>query len=183
MTIVLRSVKGSNLTPAEVDGNFTDLDDRVTEIEDNPVEPVGIANVVVDGATFTVVLTDTTELGPFDIPVLPQTPTVTENSSVTTLTPSLAQANRWIRLTNAAGCTVIVPDDADVNHVVNTEIYFVQRGAEPVSFVEGSTDVVLNFPAGFSNFTDGAGCSAVAKKVGANEWDIAGLLAAEEVTA
>ena len=33
MTIVKRLVKGSELTHAELDGNFTDLDDRVTTLE------------------------------------------------------------------------------------------------------------------------------------------------------
>ena len=33
MTIVKRLVKGSELTHAELDGNFTDLDDRVNTLE------------------------------------------------------------------------------------------------------------------------------------------------------
>ena len=44
MTIVKRLEKGSELTHAELDGNFTDLDTRVTAIEGSS----GLSNVVED---------------------------------------------------------------------------------------------------------------------------------------
>lgn len=69
MTIVLRSVKGSNLTPAEVDGNFTDLDGRVTAIENDPPSPVEIVDFVVVGSQFTVEMSDSSVLGPYQLPV------------------------------------------------------------------------------------------------------------------
>jgi len=50
--------KGANLTPAEVDGNFWDLDQRTAALEASSPEPVGIAQVTVTGSTFTIVLTD-----------------------------------------------------------------------------------------------------------------------------
>jgi hypothetical protein len=67
MTIVLRSVKGSNLTPNEVDGNFTDLDDRVIEIETNPPEAIGITNIIQSGTQFSIHVGETV-YGPFTIP-------------------------------------------------------------------------------------------------------------------
>lgn len=68
MAIILRSEKGSNLTPTEVDNNFEELDDRVTAIEDDPPVGVGVGNITVEGSLFYVHLTDATILGPFDMP-------------------------------------------------------------------------------------------------------------------
>lgn len=48
MPLVLRSVKGSNLTPNEADGNFTFLDGRITVLEGLPMG-VGIDSVDITG--------------------------------------------------------------------------------------------------------------------------------------
>jgi hypothetical protein len=56
-----------DLTPEQVDNNFWQA------IQDNQakaVQGVGIANIVVHGNQFTVVLTDHTLLGPYDIPMM-----------------------------------------------------------------------------------------------------------------
>jgi hypothetical protein len=60
--------KGGNLTPAEVDGNFWDLDRRTTTLEAGAPAPVGIDHVAVTGNTFTITLTDGSEQGPFNLP-------------------------------------------------------------------------------------------------------------------
>ena len=186
MTIILRSVKGSNLTAAEVDGNFTDLDDRVTELEDNPPEPVGIANVVVTGATFIVVLTDATELGPFVIPVATPRPTITEEITAATLTPSLAQSSHYFRCTHASGCDVTIPTNGTIPHIVDTELHFRQCAAEStdsdnaITFFEGGdTDetVIINLPVGKLPQTAYQGAVVTLKKVAENEWDAFGALA------
>jgi len=56
--------KGSNLAPAEVDGNFYDVDTRVTFIEDNPVEPITPTAINIEGGLFTMGLSDGSTLGP-----------------------------------------------------------------------------------------------------------------------
>jgi hypothetical protein len=61
--------KGSNLTPAEVDANFYQVETRVAELEENPATPVGIAEIVVTGNSMTIVLTNAQEFGPFILPV------------------------------------------------------------------------------------------------------------------
>jgi len=61
--------KGSNLTAAEVDANFYDIAERMLALEEDPPEANSIANIVVVGATFKVILDDATELGPFNLPV------------------------------------------------------------------------------------------------------------------
>ncbi len=57
MPLVLRAVKGSDLTPNEADGNFTFLDGRITTIEGLPLG-VGIANITASGTTMTITMTD-----------------------------------------------------------------------------------------------------------------------------
>lgn len=69
MTIVYRSVKGSNLTAAEFDGNFSDLDGRVTSLQNNPPVAVGISNFAVSGSQLVVYLSNGTSFGPFSLPI------------------------------------------------------------------------------------------------------------------
>ena len=69
MTIVYRSVKGSNLTAAEFDGNFSDLDGRVTSLQNNPPVAVGISNIAVSGSQLIIYLSDGTSFGPFALPI------------------------------------------------------------------------------------------------------------------
>ena len=56
--------KGSNLAPAEVDGNFYDIDQRVTYWEDNPPEPIKPISITIAGYNFTMGFDDGTLLGP-----------------------------------------------------------------------------------------------------------------------
>ena len=58
-----------DLSAEQVDGNFHGLDQRVTELEDNPPEAVSIANVTSTGSTFTVHLSDGSAIGPLLLPV------------------------------------------------------------------------------------------------------------------
>ncbi len=68
MTLTYRSVKGSALTAAEFDGNTSDLDGRITAIEDSPPEAVSIASFETVGSQFYVHMTDSSVLGPYDLP-------------------------------------------------------------------------------------------------------------------
>ena len=182
MTLTYRSVKGTNLTADEVDENFSHLDDRIDTAVASIADPNGIANIVQNGSTFVVVLDDSTELGPFTLPVATPRPTTTLAVSGATLTPGLSQGSYYFRCTNAGGCVVTIPDFADVAIPTDTEFHFYQAAAGAISFVEGSTDVVVNVPAGFEYYTDGQGSVVTAKKVAENEWDLFGRLA-EEVSA
>jgi len=58
------SGKGTNLAPAEVDGNFFELDGRVTEIEDNPIPAVTPISITISGGLFYMDLSDGTTIGP-----------------------------------------------------------------------------------------------------------------------
>src|SRR3954447_5922153 len=61
--------KAANLTPAEVDGNFYDLEQRLDGLESNPPQAVSIASLDVIGGQLIVTLTDLTTHGPFPLPV------------------------------------------------------------------------------------------------------------------
>lgn len=69
MVMTYRDEKGTNLTPDEIDANFRTLQEAINAI----VVPdgVGIADFIVSGPTFTVVLTDATVMGPFPLPERP----------------------------------------------------------------------------------------------------------------
>lgn len=69
MAITYRLVKGSALTKAEFDENFSFLDGRLTAVENDPPEAIGIDHFVIEGSLFTVVMTDASEHGPFVLPV------------------------------------------------------------------------------------------------------------------
>ena len=56
--------KGSNLAPAEVDGNFYDVDQRISAFEDNPPEPIKPVSITLEGYNFTMGFDDGTILGP-----------------------------------------------------------------------------------------------------------------------
>lgn len=61
--------KGSNLTPAEVDGNFYDHEGRIDALESSPPTPNEIASIVVEDGQLTITMDDDTAYGPFTLPV------------------------------------------------------------------------------------------------------------------
>jgi hypothetical protein len=74
VTIIYRTAgawgagKGSNVTPAEVDQNFYEHDQRIVELEENPPTAVSIASIDVTGNILTITLTNNDVLGPFVLP-------------------------------------------------------------------------------------------------------------------
>ncbi|RWN35781.1 hypothetical protein [Mesorhizobium sp.] len=185
MTLVFRTDgawgvgQGYNLTALQVDGNFYDLDQRIQAIEDNPPEPVNISNITVVGTQMTIYLEDATVFGPFTLPQANFRPSVTstiEENTDGTYDPVLGDANGYKRYAGAADLTVLLPGDADVAFVVDSEITFRQAGAGSIAF-DGSTDVTINGMTGFLNQTAGQGSTVTAKKVAADTWDLIGRLA------
>lgn len=75
MTIIFRTAgawgagKGSNLTPAEVDGNFWDHEQRLDSIETNPPAAVNIDYFTTSGNQMFAHMTDHSVIGPIEIPV------------------------------------------------------------------------------------------------------------------
>lgn len=70
MTIIFRTDGawgtglGVNLAPDQVDGNFWDLQGRLTYIEDNPVEPIEPISITIAGSQFSMGLSNGETLGP-----------------------------------------------------------------------------------------------------------------------
>src|SRR5262247_1413095 len=62
--------QGSNLTAAQVDGNFFDHDGRINYLETNPPVAVSIDHFEMAGDQFYVHLTDSTILGPYQLPII-----------------------------------------------------------------------------------------------------------------
>ena len=63
------SGKGSALTKLEGDTNLHELFTAITEIAENPPEPVSIDHFIVEGSLLTIVLTNGAEHGPFAMPI------------------------------------------------------------------------------------------------------------------
>lgn len=68
--------KGANLTPAQVDINMWELAQAIISLQDNPVQPKEIDQIVVSGDQMTITLSDgVTEFGPFTLPTISLNPT------------------------------------------------------------------------------------------------------------
>jgi hypothetical protein len=93
-----------------------------------------------------------------------------ENRTGTSDTPVINDRNKLLRMTNDAGCTVTIPPDV---FAVNDELYFVQRGTSPVTFVAG---VGVTFLANdiFDLETAGRGATVMFKHVSGNTWERTG---------
>lgn len=166
--------KGSNLTPAEVDENFNDLDGRVSEIEDNPPSPNQIADITQTGDQITIVMEDASTFGPFTLPRSLSRPSITTTVTGITLTPDTTQIGCYFRCTNNSGCEVTISDVPSA-FPIDTELYFRQAGNDQLSFDPG-VGGTLNIPTGYNAFSAGKGAVVVAKKVGTLTWDLFGDL-------
>ncbi len=179
MTITYRSVKGSNLTATEVDANFEDLVAQIASVIADIPAPVNISNITVVGTQMTITLEDSTVFGPFTLPQANFRPAITEAVTGTTYELLAADANKYKRCTNASGCAVLI--SSGLAMVVDSEIYFRQVGAGPVT-IDGDTDVIINIPDGLLAQSAVRHGGMVLKCVGTDEYDLEGRLA-EDVTA
>ncbi|MBB4520469.1 UNVERIFIED_ORG: hypothetical protein M2435_001249 [Rhizobium sophorae] len=166
--------KGSNLTPAEVDGNFYDLDGRVTDLEDNPPTPNQIADITQDGNQITIVMDDASTFGPFTLPRSLSRPSITTVVTGLELTPDTTQIGCYFRCTNNSGCEVTISDVPSA-FPIDSELYFRQEGDEQLSFDPG-VGGTLNIPTGYNAFSAGKGAVVIAKKVDDLLWDLYGDL-------
>ncbi|AEH88207.1 hypothetical protein [Mesorhizobium opportunistum] len=178
MAIVLRSVKGSNLTAAEVDGNFSDLVAQIAAIIAGIPEPVNISNITVTGTRMTIYLADATVFGPFTLPQANFRPSVVGVISTTTHTVVSGDLNGFKRCTNAAGCAWTFDDDS---FAVDSEVTIYADTDGPVTF-DSTTDIQLRVPPGYLPQVKGNGFTAGFKKLAAGLWVGIGTFA-EDVTA
>lgn len=93
----------------------------------------------------------------------------------TAYTAVLADANKYIRFTNAAAIDFTIPAEASVNFPVNTVIAIEQADTGVVTLVE-DTGVTLNSRGALLN-TAGQFAVVQVKKVAADEWTVIGDVA------
>jgi len=179
MTIVYRTTgtwgagKGSNLTPAEVDGNFYDLHTRLAALETGGADvPATIDNITIIGSLFTVEMSDGSS---FEQTLrIPRVPEVT-STSATSMTLAITDADKFFLCT--AGCAVSIPSDAEDEIPLNSEIHFRQHGTDGLTFAVANPSVTtLHGVDGYDNETDAQGSTVTLKKIAADEWIIIGLM-------
>ncbi len=68
MPIIYRHEKGIPLTAEEVDGNFSELDQRVQQLETKPIMAEGIRSIIQEGDQIVITGTFGTTWGPFILP-------------------------------------------------------------------------------------------------------------------
>jgi hypothetical protein len=174
--------KGGPLTASEFDVNTFTLKSLIDALVADPPGAVTVTNVSATGSQVTFSFSDSSE---FTVTVPTATtpvPSPVETVTGTTFTPATANANRYMRCTNPAGCVVTIPANAAVSYPTGTELHFRQVGAEGLIFT-GAVGVTVNTPDGFDNATAAVGSTVTIKKVAANEWDLFGLLAVETTSA
>jgi hypothetical protein len=167
--------KGGPLTATEFDVNTFTLKSLIDALVADPPGVVTVTNVSATGSQVTFSFSDSSE---FTVTVPTATtpvpaPVITRTGS--TLTPAIGDANRYIRLTNAGGCTVSIPTNAGVGFPIGTELHFRQAGG-PIGFF-GVFGVTINTPEGFSPATERDHATVTIKKVATDVWDLFGLLA------
>lgn len=168
---------GRNLTPAEVDTNFYTLAESIEAIENYPPAAVTPTNISRVGSQITFTFSDGSSFTLTDPVASTYVPAAVSTVSGSSFNPLLANANTYMRCTNASGCNVLMPANSAVAFPVGTEMHFRQSGAGPVSF-DFVSGVSINSPTGYEAATEIEGATVTIKKVDTNEWDLFGLLAA-----
>jgi hypothetical protein len=178
VAIVYRATKGSNLTPAEVDGNFHDVDDRLIDLETAPPGITFPSLISTDGTNLTI--SYAADGGPvFDDLALPIaspsfTPVPIGEITVATFTLIINTMNRFIECTHVDGCAITFPTNDDVGFPVGTEITFVAFPG-PLSFIP-ATGVTFNWLAGHDLATERDGAVVTAKQMVVDRWRFMGSL-------
>lgn len=90
---------------------------------------------------------------------------ITDSTTTRTLTTS--DASKYIRLTNAGACDIVIPDDAAALWTLPVEITFVVVNTPPT--ISPDPGVTVNFSALVAGLI--AGDLFTLKRIGLNEWD------------
>jgi hypothetical protein len=196
MALILRTSKGSQLTTAEVDANFTHCAPSSGTTQQNLDLKANAADVATslalkanasDVATSLALKADASDVttalalkaNAADVTAsldLKADKLLTINNQTgTSYTLVLADALKYIRMNNASASTLTVPPNASVAIPVGSTCHVRQVGAGQVTLVAGS-GVTLNTPETLKLRATGAIVSLT--KVATNEWDVYGDLEA-----
>lgn len=170
MTITTRTAKGSALTIAELDGNFTDLNGRVAALEAAVDEPPPMEiDSDVTGNQWTLTINGNDYV--MTIPQASYAPPATATQSGATLLLSALQANKYTRCTNASGCVISINLDADTPIPVDSEMHFRDAGDGRIS-LSAADGVTINPPFEDATLTTTRkGDTITLKKVDTNVFD------------
>jgi hypothetical protein len=172
MTMIYRSDKGAPLTVAEMDGNFHDLDDRLSTVETALDEPPAMTfDSDVTGNQWTLTINGNDYV--MTIPQASYAPPVASDHSGSTLSLGAVHANAYTRSTNATALAVTVNTNAVAAIPLYSECHFRQAAAGKITFA-GASGVTINPQFGCTLVTAGEGATVTLKKVGTNEWDAVG---------
>lgn len=95
-----------------------------------------------------------------------------------TYSPTLADANSYMRFTHASGCLITI--DPAVSFADWTEMHFRNESNVGVLTFDAATPASINPQFGCQNISSGKGSTVTLKKNGStDEWDICGLLLSE----
>jgi hypothetical protein len=94
----------------------------------------------------------------------------------TTFTPTLSYADSYVRLTNAAGCAVSIPANADQPFAIGTELHFRDDSTAGDVTFDALSPAIINGVDGYLNESERRGGIVTLKKVATDAWDIFGLL-------
>lgn len=168
---------GRNLTPTEVDTNFYTLAEQIEALENYPPAAVTPTNISRVGSQITFTYSDASSFTLTDPVASTPVPSTGVTVTTTSFGPVFANANQYIRCTNASGCSVTVPTNASVAFPIWTELHF-RQGSVGNLLILASSGVTINTPAGFDASTEVEGATITLKKIATDEWDLFGLLAA-----
>lgn len=177
MTLTLRSVKGSNLTAEEFDGNTEELDDRISTLEETPPDAPYLSNVTQADSLVEFHRSDGTKFA-VTLPAARGELTVAAITAATH-TVTVADSGKYNRCSHASGCAVSILPNAEQAIDVGFECYFRQVADAPV-VLEFDSDLTVNEIEGFEVATGRRGTVIGIKKVGDDEWDVNGYPALME---
>lgn len=140
------SGKGSQLTAAEADANFWDLDQRIAELETYPTEAVSITGASVSGNELTLILSDGSTIGPLPLPS-GRGFFVEATERTTAQAAAGSDQARLIRMNSASALAFTLPLNATTELPVGLQFKVARLGAGAVTLTPGTAGVSILHPA------------------------------------
>lgn len=162
-TIVLTASTTNYIVAAKTNGAVTTATN--TTNWDNRAQYIRLYSVVT-GTSSVTSYTDFRET--YSETILPAINTQTGTS----YTPTLSDANGYIRMNNAAANTVTIPPNSSVAYPIGTSLSIRQVGAGATSLIAGSGVVINNLSVSLQLRKQNSTVQVL--KVGTNEWDLFG---------
>lgn len=178
-TITLRSVKGSPLTFVEADNNIINLRDRLVALEaGGSGSVVAIDGVSVDAnGNYVFHLSSGASLPAVAPPSATNAALITTNldfvdEAVQDYILNPTHIGVYLRLSNIT--SIYVPSDTEKAIGIGSEFH-IRIVNNSALLIDKHASVTLHLPPDVTN-TAGIGATLFFKKVGVNEWDVAGFL-------